>query len=62
VLTVLLNRTASLPVVALASLTLDADTVPGDTTSGGTVTLAAPAPPGGTKLLHRRRDPAERWV
>jgi hypothetical protein len=47
VLTVLMNRTASLPPVSLAALTLDADTVPGNTTSGGTVTLAAPAPPGG---------------
>jgi hypothetical protein len=48
VLTVLLNRTASMPLVDLASVTLDADTVPGNTTSGGTVTLVAPAPPGGT--------------
>jgi hypothetical protein len=47
VLTVLLNRTASLAPVSLASLTLDADTVLGGTTSGGTVTLSAPAPPGG---------------
>jgi hypothetical protein len=48
VLTVLLNRTPSLPASSLASLTLDANTVSGNTTSGGTVTLAAPAPPGGT--------------
>jgi FG-GAP-like repeat len=48
VLTVQLNRTASMPAVVLASLALDADNVPADSTSGGTVTLAAPAPPGGT--------------
>jgi hypothetical protein len=47
VLTVFMNRTAWLLPVSLASVTLDADTVAGDTTSGGTVTLAAPAPPGG---------------
>jgi PKD repeat protein len=47
VLTVLLNRTPP-PAVKLVSLTLDADTVVGDTTSGGTVTLDAPAPAGGT--------------
>jgi Bacterial Ig-like domain (group 3)/FG-GAP-like repeat len=48
VLTVLMNRTASLPAISLTALTLDADTVPADSTSGGTVTLSAPAPPGGT--------------
>jgi FG-GAP-like repeat len=48
VFTVLLNRTASLPPISLASLTLDAGTVPSNTPSGATVTLSAPAPPGGT--------------
>jgi hypothetical protein len=48
VLTVLLNRTPSPPAVNLASLTLDESTVVGGSTSGGTVTLDAPAPPGGT--------------
>jgi hypothetical protein len=48
VVDVLLNRTASLPASSLAPLTLDASTVSGNSTSGGTVTLAAPAPPGGT--------------
>jgi FG-GAP-like repeat/Bacterial Ig-like domain (group 3) len=48
VVTVLLNRTAAMPVVSLSSLALDSDTVPENSTSGGTVTLSAPAPPGGT--------------
>lgn len=48
VLTVLLNRTPSPPDANLASLTLDESTVVAGTTSGGTVTLDAPAPPGGT--------------
>jgi hypothetical protein len=43
-----MNRTASLPTISLTALTLDADTVPGNSTSGGAVTLSAPAPPGGT--------------
>jgi PKD repeat protein len=48
VLTVLLNRTPSPPAVNLASLTLNESTVVGGSTSGGTVRLDAPAPPGGT--------------